>query len=115
MIVAVDGKPLDKLVSPALTTANFYRKLIRSKPGTKVTFTVLRDGKEQNLQVTTEEMPLRGEESPRYYNPELGFAARQLTKIEQYAQRVGAKLPVFEDDETPRLPSQDDATGSGSG
>ena len=60
---------------------------------------------------------IRGYRPGRYGLPSLEEVETErllkLAKIMWYAQRVGAGLPVFEEDETPRRPLQGDAAGEG--
>ncbi len=85
-IVALNGKPLEELPTPALIRDNFWRLLRRVKPGKTVSLTIQRKGKEQNYSVKTEPMPPQPYEADRYYNPVLGLAVRDLVMLDQYGR-----------------------------
>jgi len=87
-IVAFNGKPLEVLATPNLVAANFRRSLIRNAPGAKVRVTVLRKGKEYELEIGLIERPKLPHEARRYYNGKLGMAARDLVVWDKYVNRT---------------------------
>ncbi len=94
VIVAMDGEPLEQLSTPALTTQNFMRSILRRDPGRKITLTVVRDEKEVPVDLTLGEMPERPDEAPRYVSRPLGFAIRDKVMLDEYTiQGQAARTP----------------------
>jgi len=91
-VVALNGRPLEKLPTPLLVRDNFVRLLRRQRPGTKATLTVSRDGKETNLSVQAEPMPTQPFEAARYHSQVLGMAARDLVMLDRYARRAAPMM-----------------------
>ena len=93
VIVAMDGKGLEKLATPALVATDFFRDLMRKAPGKSVTLTVLRAGKEQQITITLAPMPKQPYEADFYVQRRLGFIAREKVEMDKYTDpNVTAKV-----------------------
>lgn len=86
VIIAVNGKPIEKLGSPELTAQNLQRQILMMKVGEKVSFTVLREGKKEQATVTLSDMPAMPQEAKRF-GTRLGFIAREKVLIDQYLDK----------------------------
>jgi len=84
VIFAIDGKALEDFPSSDLAAAAFDRRIRRTPAGTKVTFDILRKGKQEKRTVTLAPLPPRPQEAERYYNKSLGIAARDIVDLERY-------------------------------
>jgi len=82
-VIGLNGKSLEKMATPELTEANFRRTLFRCKPGDKINLTIWRDKAAKEVPVTLEPMPDQPHEAARYYNRNLGFAARDLVMLDR--------------------------------
>jgi len=87
-IVALNGQPLEELPTPELTAGAFQRRLYRLKPGSKAKFTIFRDKKQLEVEMTLAEMPAQPHEAPRFYNKDVGIAVRELVPSDRYANRA---------------------------
>ncbi len=85
VVLAVNGKPLEKLPTPTLTRLNFQRKMLALPAGETVSLTILRDNKRRDVQLTTEALPVQMHLAKRHYNKKFGFAARDLVVYDRYA------------------------------
>jgi len=84
IIVGVNGKALEAYPSPDLAAAALDRQIRRTPAGTKVTFDIVRKGKQEKRTVTLAPLPPRPQEAERYYNKSLGIAARDIVDLERY-------------------------------
>lgn len=87
VIVAMDGKPLEKLATSRLVRDNFVRMLFRKRPGQTVSLTVLRGTKPQAFTVTLAQMPAQAHEAERYVQRRLGFIVREKVEMDRYRDR----------------------------
>jgi len=87
VIIAMDSKPLELMATPALVRDNFYRLLMRKKPGQTVSLTVPRGTKVQEFRVTLGEMPAQPYEAEHYTQTRLGFTVREKVEMDQYTDR----------------------------
>ncbi len=85
VILAVNGKPLEKLPTPTLTRLAFQRKMLALPAGETVSLTILRDDKRRDVQLTSEALPARMHLAKRHYSKKFGFAARDLVVYDRYA------------------------------
>ena len=83
-IVAIDGKPLERLATPALVAANFVRQIRRMSSGQDITLTVLRAGQAVDMKLKLTTLPEGPDEANRYINGNLGFAVRDKVALDQY-------------------------------
>jgi serine protease Do len=90
IIVKLNGEALERGDQPEEIPQIFRRKLSRLKPGTEVTFTVLRGkGKPlQDVKVTLEERPKAANQAKRHFFDDLGFSAREMVFADTYARRL---------------------------
>ena len=86
-VIAVDGKPLERLGTPNLIRQMFERGMINRKPGQTVTLTVLRKGQQKDVKIKLEVMPMQPHLAARYYDTKLGFVARDLVLVDRYMGR----------------------------
>lgn len=84
VLVAFNSQPVERLSSDDLTGRNLLRKIMLSRVGTQVTMTVRRQGQDKQVTVTLGEMPLLPDESPRFFDRELGLAVRQKVPLDRY-------------------------------
>ena len=88
VIVAVNGKPLEDLATPALVRDNFGLQLRRHKPGEVIKLTVQRsDKKKVDFPLKAEPWPQQPFEAARYHNVHLGLSARDLVMLDRYADQ----------------------------
>ena len=82
VIIALDGNPVEKV-------AKFRNQIALTHPGTKVTLTVLRDGKEKKVDVKigTLDAEEGGQAAPGGDIPKLGLSLQKLTP--ELADRLG--------------------------
>ncbi len=105
IIVKFNGQPLERGDEPDELPMILRRQLIRLKPGTVVTLSILR-GKAQplkDIQVTLEARPKPPNLAERYWDEELGFGVREMVFIDAYALKLkpdtkGVVLTVVKQD-----------------
>ena len=92
MIVKVDGQPLERGDEPEELPGIMTRKLLRKKPGDKVTLSVLTEpGKPlKDLDITLGTRPKRPNLADRYYADDLGFSAREMVFEDTYVRKLSA-------------------------
>jgi len=83
-IIALNGKPLERLATPELTRAAFMRRLMQMSAGQTVTFTILQGDKQQDVSMTLEPMPERPFEADQYINQKLAFGVRDKVMLDKY-------------------------------
>jgi S1-C subfamily serine protease len=90
IIVAVDGKPIERGDQPDELPAILRQQLIKLKPGDVVTFSVIskKDTPPHDVKVTLEPQPKRANTAPRYWNEEIGFGVREMVTLDRYALRL---------------------------
>ena len=94
VIVAMNGKPLEKMATPDLVAANFRRELFRMKPGERLSLKVLRGGRTESISFLLATMPKQAYEAERYVQRILGFMVREKVQMDEYAdQGPTAKIP----------------------
>jgi len=86
IIVKVDGKPLERGDEPEELPMILHRHLLRMKPGSTVTFTVMRIKGQplQDLKITLEPRPKQANIARRFWAEDLGFGVRELVYIDTY-------------------------------
>lgn len=87
LIVELNGQPLERFGTPELVSQNLQRQLSRIAIGQKVTLGILRNNKPSSVTVTTEPMPTRPDEAPRYISQAMGFAAREKIMLDRYLDK----------------------------
>lgn len=92
IIIAVDGKPLERGDEASELPGIFRRRLLRHKVGEELTFAVLRgsDTKPSDIKVTLGQQPKQANTAKRFFAEDLGFVVRELVFNDTYAR----KLPV---------------------
>ena len=87
IIIAVNGKPLEEMASPALVARYFQSQIARMPVGQKIDLTYLRtvDGAatKQTTTLTIEAMMKTPGEAPKVVARRLGFAAREKVELER--------------------------------
>ena len=88
IIVALNGKKMDSV-------RDLQISIMRTKPGTVVTLTVIREGKKREIKVKIGELPEKGQPKPKDYEGEdLGLSLRNLTPQEKAQAGVEGVLVV---------------------
>ncbi len=88
IIVALNGKKLDSVRELQLS-------VMKTKPGTKVKLTVIRNGKKKEIEVTVGELPEKGRKSQKTGESEdLGLSLRDLTPQEKAKLGIDGVLVV---------------------
>ncbi len=88
IIVALNGKKLDSV-------RDLQFSVMKTKPGTEVTLTVVREGKKMKLKVKIGELPEKvSGKKPRYEGENLGLSLRDLTPAEKARLGVEGVLVV---------------------
>jgi serine protease Do len=89
IIVKVNGKPLERGDQPEELPQILTRRLLRMKPGDKVTLSVMRDNQPpKDIELTLGNQPMRANQAKRFWAEDLGFATRELV----FSDRYGLKL-----------------------
>ena len=109
-VIAVDGKPLEEMGTPALVQQMFERKLANRKPGQTVTLTLLRKKERKDVKVTLEPMPTRPHLAARHYDTRLGFVARDVVLVDRY---LGRSEPLRENGVFVLMVLKDSAVAAG--
>jgi len=95
IIVAVDGKALERGDVPEELPSILLHRLQRMKPGTQVVFSVLRT-KDQPLEkvtVTLEVQPKQAYAATRFYAADLGFVGREAVFLDWYYRKMKLDAP----------------------
>jgi serine protease Do len=89
-IVKVNGKPLERGDEPDELPAIMTRKLMRMKPGEKVTMSVLTEPGQplKDIEVTLGTRPKRSNQADRFYADDLGFSAREMVWEDTYVRKL---------------------------
>jgi serine protease Do len=89
IIVKVNDKPLERGDEPAELPQILTRRLIRMKPGEKVTLSIVRESQPpKDIELTLGHLPMRANLAKRFWTDDLGFATRELV----FSDRYGLKL-----------------------
>ncbi len=94
VIIAVNGKPLEKLANPAFTVQNFMRQVTKLPLNSKITVTVRRNKENKDFTVTVGPMPKLPNEAERYYDPNIGLLVRAKVELDKYL----GKPPISDND-----------------
>ena len=84
VVIAMNGKDLERLATPELVSQNFLQELMKFSPGQKVTFTVVRGRQTKTVTVTMVPMPPRPDEAKRYIDKALGFGVREKVELDEH-------------------------------
>jgi S1-C subfamily serine protease len=90
IIVAVDGKELEKLANPMMTAQELMRQLARMPIGKEVAITYVRKGPEgqddktETVNVKLEASPTRPDEAQQLLVRSLGFIGREKVMLDRY-------------------------------
>ena len=86
----VNGKPLERGDEPSELPSILTRRLMRDKPGDKVTLSVVRENQPpKDIEITMGDYPMRAHQAKRSWADDLGFGTRDLV----FSDRYGLKLP----------------------
>jgi serine protease Do len=90
IIIAMNGKPLERGDLPEELPMILRRQLMRMKVGDKVTFTVLPDkgAATKEVTLTLEQRPRESSQARRYYAQDLGFVAREAVFTDTYTHKM---------------------------
>lgn len=88
IILSIDGEPLPRLKPDAVLPSFLEREVNRRRPGSNLTFGVLRDGRQVEIDVTLGDAPLRPREAERRYFDRLGVTARQFVYDDAVERRA---------------------------
>jgi serine protease Do len=90
IIVKVDGKPLERGDEPEELPLILHHQLLKLKPGTTVTFTVMRTKGQplQDIKVTLSPRPKQASIARRFWADDLGFGVRELVYIDTYESKL---------------------------
>jgi S1-C subfamily serine protease len=86
VIVGINGRPLEQLGNPELTTQNFERFLIRLPVGTELKLSIFRDGRTFDITLKTAPIPKRRFQAERYYSTMLGLGVRERVMLDEYLE-----------------------------
>jgi S1-C subfamily serine protease len=89
-IVKINDKPLERGDEPAELPIILSRRLMRIKPETTVTLSVLREKDQplKQIQVKLGEQPMQANLAKRYYTADVGFAVRELVFADLYTMKL---------------------------
>jgi serine protease Do len=87
ILIALDGVPLPRLKPDAVVTAFLQRDILRRRPGSEVTLTVLRDRAQLDLPLTLADAPKTPKEADREYFESLGLTIRETVYSDVVARR----------------------------
>jgi serine protease Do len=90
----VNGKALPRFKPDRVVTAFLEREVDRSRPGDKMSLSVLRDGKQIEIQTSLAEAPKLAREAQRRFFERVGFTARDFVFSDAVIRR--AKLSECE-------------------
>jgi len=90
IIVKVNGKPLERGDEPVELPSILTRRLIRLKPGEKITLSIQRDKDQplKEIEVTLGHQPKRANLARRFYAEDLGFVSRELVFSDIYGLKL---------------------------
>lgn len=90
IILKVNGKPIERGDEPEELPMILRRKLVRMKPGDKVTLTLLnaKSRKTEDVSVVLEERPKQPNLAQRFYAEDLGFTSREIVFGDAYARHL---------------------------
>ncbi len=84
IIIAVDGRNVEKFPTPDLTVRNFRRQMTRRAVGEEVKLTVLAGTVRRDVTVKLASMPKLPLEAKRYFSRPLGFVVREKVMLDKY-------------------------------
>jgi len=87
IIIALDGEPLPRLKPDNVVSAYLMRELLKRKPGSTLSLTVLRNRNKLELPVVLGNAPKTPKESSRQYFEELGLTVRETVFSDVVARR----------------------------
>ncbi len=99
LIVAFQNQPLEQLATPDLTGRHLVRQIARLATDRQVSLTIVRQGRQLDIELSAVEMPPGPEEARRTYDESLGLAVREKVLLDEYlgapAIAVGEGLVVI--------------------
>lgn len=84
IVVAIDGKPLEKMANADYVDQNFMRELLSHQVGEKLRLTVVSGNERKDLTITVSAMPTLPTEAKRYYDPAAGLMVRDQVDLDHY-------------------------------
>jgi serine protease Do len=89
IIVKLNGKPLERGDEPAELPSILSHRLIRLKPGEKITLSIRReDQPPKDFELTLGQQPKRSNLARRFYADDLGFVSRELVFSDIYSLKL---------------------------
>ncbi|HEX4124759.1 MAG TPA: PDZ domain-containing protein [Tepidisphaeraceae bacterium] len=90
IIVKVNGKPLERGDSAEELPAIFRRRMLRYKPGDKVTFSVLREKGQPliDIPIVLGQQPPQANTADRYWADDMGFGVRDIVLLDTYPRHL---------------------------
>ena len=91
-ILAINGKPLEKLGNPTFAVQNFMYQLMKFQIGETIELTIRRTGdpKPKTVKVGVGPMPKLPNEASRIYDQSLGMICRERVPLDQYLMKEPA-------------------------
>ena len=93
IVIGINGVPLESLGSDELTAHAVRQKIGRMSPGTEITLTVGQQGRQRDVTLKLEPMPVMPSEAPKLLNTTLGLAMREKVPLDQTNSDPSAKRP----------------------
>jgi serine protease Do len=90
IIVKVNGQPLERGDQAQDLPGIFRRRMLRFKPGEKVTLSVLRDKGQPltDIAVVLGEQPPQSDTAARFWADDMGFGVRDMVLIDNYVRKL---------------------------
>ena len=94
VIVAVDGKPLERGDAPDELPAILNRTVVRTPVDTEMSFTLLDATKQKrDVTATLSERPMQVWQAERWYAEDLGYSVRELVFADRYLRKLPKDAP----------------------
>ncbi len=91
IIVAVDGRPLERLATPELSARQFIRELYRYDIGDRVSIGYIRGGERRDTAMVLSGWPERPEQAAKHFDEALGFIMREKVEMDRYVVNDGSE------------------------
>ncbi len=87
ILTALDGVPLPRLKPDQVVVSYLQRDILRRKPGSEMTLTVLRNREELDLPLTLADAPKTPNEAERQYYEGIGLTVREMVYMDAVNRR----------------------------
>jgi serine protease Do len=88
IIIALDGKPLEKMATPELVNNAFVQELMRRPVETSVKLTVVRDGAKKDFTLKLAATPELPNEAKKLFHRELGLLVREKVMLDKHLDKT---------------------------